>query len=134
MRFFSHSEEIPRALTYGQKILAADPLREDVHRQMMRMYMRNGQRSLAVKQYNTCFESLKAELGIPPMPETQELFLHITENHKAASSDPLPASWEIHQAISDLHSAMDRAYLAQQNLEKVMEQIYKTFPRDTTIM
>ncbi len=134
MRFFSHSEEIPKALTYGQKILGIDPLREDVHRHMMRLYMRKGQRSLAVKQYNICFESLQAELGIPPMPETQELFLRITENHKAAAGDTLPAPWEVHQAISNLHSAMDKAFLAQQNLEKVLEQIYKTCPHDTTLM
>jgi DNA-binding SARP family transcriptional activator len=69
--------EFDKSLAYGQKILEDDPLREEIHRAVMRLHMACGQRSLAIRQYRTCQEALLQELGIAPMDETQALFLEI---------------------------------------------------------
>lgn len=63
-----------KSLEFASKILAQDPLREEVHRHMMRAYVANGQRALAARQYETCRAILAAELGIEPMQETQALY------------------------------------------------------------
>jgi DNA-binding SARP family transcriptional activator len=62
-----------RALHHGGRILELDPLREEIHREMIRIHLREGRRSLAVAQFMQCREMLARELNIEPMPETQEL-------------------------------------------------------------
>lgn len=68
------------AIRYAQRILYTDSLREDVHRDLMRYLVLNGQRALALRQYEICREALKRELAIQPMRETMLLYQRITEN------------------------------------------------------
>jgi DNA-binding SARP family transcriptional activator len=127
MRYYSKSADISKALTYGQEILKTDPIREDVHRQMMGLYMQSGQRSLAVRQYNACVESLRVELGISPMPETQALISQITESGKGMlSSAGAPPPSEIHQAIEELHSAVEKMNLADQKLKHILAKFHNS--------
>ncbi len=65
-----------------QRLLALDPWREEAHRQLMWLYLRSGQRSAALAQYQTCRQILARELGVEPMIETTALYDRI----KAAQS------------------------------------------------
>ena len=56
-----------------QKILTHDNCYEEAHRRLIRCYQAQGQRHLAVRQYQACVGALKAELEVPPSPETQML-------------------------------------------------------------
>jgi len=67
-------DDYESALTYGQQILAKDPLLENVHCQMMRCYNRLGDRKAMIRQYRQLEAVLADELEIEPMPETQRLF------------------------------------------------------------
>lgn len=67
-------------IRYAQMILDCDPLREDIHRELMQLYERNGQRALALKQFESCRRLLRKELAIPPMKETTALYQHIAEH------------------------------------------------------
>lgn len=67
-------------IRHAQAILELDALREDVHRQLMRLYLMAGQRALALRQFETCRAALMQELGIVPMRETQALYRHIAEH------------------------------------------------------
>jgi DNA-binding SARP family transcriptional activator len=122
MRYFYSSCNFAKALVYGQQVLNCDPLREDVHRQMMRAYMMNGQRSLAVKQYNLCREMLATELEITPMVETQELFKQIIESGSLLDGHSGPPSLEI-QPLAQLHLAMESVECAHKNIQQVIEKI-----------
>jgi predicted ATPase/DNA-binding SARP family transcriptional activator len=62
-----------KAVEYGRKWLALDPLEEAVHRQLMRMYAAAGHRGLALQQYEKCRSILKEELGEDPEQDTEEL-------------------------------------------------------------
>ncbi len=62
---------------HAQAILDIDDLREDVHRDLMRLYLLAGQRALALRQYESCRQVLRRELSIVPMPETQALYQQI---------------------------------------------------------
>ncbi len=56
------------------RLLALDPLREDIHRAFMRAQAAQGRIGLALKQYETCRDILRRELGVEPEPETRKLF------------------------------------------------------------
>jgi DNA-binding SARP family transcriptional activator len=73
------NRNLEASLEYGNKILQQEPLREEIHREMMRLYAQAGQRALAIQQYEMCRTVLKDELDISPMPETERLFRTITQ-------------------------------------------------------
>ncbi|GAB4533400.1 MAG: hypothetical protein Kow0063_15290 [Anaerolineae bacterium] len=65
------------ALDYARRWLRLDPLHEETHRQLMRLYAWAGQRPAALRQYQECARILKDELGISPSEETSALFERI---------------------------------------------------------
>ena len=83
LHHYSHHNSWERGLTCARNILNLDPLREEIHREIMRLYFRNGQRSLALRQYEECRETLMAELDVLPMEETQILHAQISQNSGA---------------------------------------------------
>ncbi|MCW8998135.1 MAG: bacterial transcriptional activator domain-containing protein, partial [Kangiellaceae bacterium] len=66
------------SIGYAQMILDSEPLREDVHRELMELYELSGQRALALKQFEVCRNLLRKELAIPPMRQTMKLYQSIT--------------------------------------------------------
>ncbi len=80
MDYYDHTAQYGASLAAGERILAIDPLREEVHRHLMRLYLRNGQRARAIRQYHACCAMLQAELGLPPMEETTALFRQMAPN------------------------------------------------------
>jgi DNA-binding SARP family transcriptional activator len=53
--------------------LGIDPCNEQAHRRLMRCYARLGQVQLAERQFRTCVETLRRQLGVAPQAETVEL-------------------------------------------------------------
>ncbi len=92
---YKDRREYLRGLACGQRILDLDILREEIHREMMRLYVNCGQRTRAVRQYQICRESLQAELGIPPMGETEALYAEILQ------STPAPTAGEFNRRPTD---------------------------------
>jgi len=113
-------------LSCAQQILNLDPLREDIHREMMRLYVENGQRALAVKQYEICRKVLDTELSISPMEETQALFTQIFS--KAHGSQlPMNSKEQISfdQAIGQLREAGKTIDLAKEQIHQALQLIAK---------
>jgi DNA-binding SARP family transcriptional activator len=54
----------------ARRILALDGWQENAHRQLMALLARNGQRSAALAQFESCKQILGSELGVEPDPET----------------------------------------------------------------
>jgi len=71
--------EPAEAIAFAKRLHALDPLREDIHRALMRLYAGLGDRPAALAQYQHCKAVLQQELGIPPMPETEALFAKIRQ-------------------------------------------------------
>ncbi|HSH79683.1 MAG TPA: BTAD domain-containing putative transcriptional regulator, partial [Herpetosiphonaceae bacterium] len=65
------------AITYTARLLALDPWREEAHWQLMWLYVRTGQRSAALAQYQSCRRILEQELGVEPMVRTTDLYEQI---------------------------------------------------------
>jgi predicted ATPase len=65
--------DFARAIGYGQRLLAADPLREDVAREIAATRYEAGDRAGALGGLDAFVRRLHADLGIGAMPETQAL-------------------------------------------------------------
>ena len=62
-----------KAIPHARRLISLDPLNESSHRQLMEVYIRAGQHSAAMKQYQTCEQILRKELNLDPQPETRAL-------------------------------------------------------------
>jgi serine/threonine protein kinase/DNA-binding SARP family transcriptional activator len=67
-------QEFERAIEYGRRWLALDPLHEAAQRQLMRLYAWSGQQAAALRQYQECVRLLDEELGVEPAAETVALY------------------------------------------------------------
>src|SRR5882724_6230203 len=76
-------------LEWGRRLNREEPLREDVHRLLMRAHALAGNRALAIAQYQLCRDVLQADLAVAPMPETQQLYRSLVA---AETSLPAPAA------------------------------------------
>ena len=65
-----------------QKILAAEPYRESAHRWIMQCYAQQGQRYLAIRQYQDCVDALRNELDVEPSEETDRLYQRVLSGEK----------------------------------------------------
>ncbi|MBN2093686.1 response regulator [candidate division KSB1 bacterium] len=70
------------AIDLGEKILKIDNCLEDVHRRLMKCYVRINQRDKAARQYYRCIKNLKDELDVAPSRQTIALFEKIKEKYQ----------------------------------------------------
>lgn len=68
------ANEFEEAIRFGDALVKRDPFREDVHRLLMRLHVKAGNRAKAIAQYRTCQGEIGAALGVSPMPETIALY------------------------------------------------------------
>lgn len=94
------------ALGYGRRILAEDPFRESIQREVMWIYVMNGQRARAIVQYQDLVTKLDEELGIGPMTETVALFTHIFSDI-SAQTELMPVGFSRARPMSILSGAAD---------------------------
>jgi DNA-binding SARP family transcriptional activator/predicted ATPase len=71
---------LTQALAYAQQVLVADPLREDIIRQLMAIRYETGDRAGALQDYDRFARLLRHELNVAPMPETQALYETVLRN------------------------------------------------------
>jgi DNA-binding SARP family transcriptional activator len=82
----TEAESSERAIQTAVKLLALDPLQEAVHRALMRLYVRQGRRAAALRQYQVCVGILQRELGAEPEAETRRLYHEIVRQRRAEPS------------------------------------------------
>jgi len=124
LSFYQHRQEYAKAIRWGQQIIIVDPLREDVHRHLMRLYTENGQRALAVRQYRYCEKILKIELGIEPMPETQYVYEKIlgTQHQRLDLAEDQESMVEALKSVDSVLTYINRA---QRALEDIITRLNK---------
>ncbi len=90
MQLCAIRREYGEAIRYAQSILDCDALREDVHRELMQLFVLSGQRAQALRQFETCREMLRRELAIQPMRETLGLYRQIADSAIGGHQDAPP--------------------------------------------
>ncbi len=91
LRRHVESKAYQEGLEIGRLLLAVDPMQEETHRLLMRLYADHDQQPLALRQYEDVARLLANELGIEPSAATQALARQIRSGREAPDSDA-PAS------------------------------------------
>ena len=73
-------------IRHAARLVALDPLRESYYQILMRLHLRNHDRSSALRVYHQCMRNLQRELGVSPGKTTQDLFM------QALKSEELPSA------------------------------------------
>ena len=88
--------------------------------------MENGQRAMAVKQYEICRLALAKELDIAPMKETQALHTFICTETDSGRMPKIPKDQiSFDQAIEQLREANQTIDLAKEKIEHAYQLIAK---------
>jgi len=65
------------AIGVCQAVLARDRYQERAYHRLMRAYAATGDRTAAIKAYRQCVDLLREDLGLDPLPETEDLYRQI---------------------------------------------------------
>lgn len=84
-RCCEHRGAYDSGIQYGLRALRIDPARERIHRHLMRLRARAGDRSGALRQYERCTEVLDRELDVAPTTATRRLHQRIQDDSSPAS-------------------------------------------------
>lgn len=76
---YKNAGRIEQAIACLKKLLQIDPLLEEVHLELMKLYYENMERTKAICQYKECARILGEELNISPMEETRNFYHRIAE-------------------------------------------------------
>ena len=102
MRGHAHHARYEDALSYGRRILASDPMRETVQRAVMLLYILNGQRGEAIRQFERCQDALRRECDVEPAPETRAL-LGLIRSGEAFAKLPQLVETTLSTSAADRH-------------------------------
>ncbi len=78
--------KLDAAIETGRRLVGLDPMREDAHRSLMRIYQRVGRRADALKQYRLCADILRRELSVEPEAATTRLYHEIRRRRDEADA------------------------------------------------
>ncbi|HLI06945.1 MAG TPA: AAA family ATPase [Ktedonobacteraceae bacterium] len=85
--------QLTQAIACAQMLVQADPLSEEAHTCLMRLYWKQGERVEALRQYEKLCTLLAQELTIKPMASTTALYEQIMhDNRLVAAPITLPSS------------------------------------------
>lgn len=93
------------ALSYTQRLLRIDPLREETYRELMRISALSGDAAGVVRFFNLCKTVLERELGVEPSDETrraQSRYLDEAKNGWAGASPAPPQAKNLPLQINPL--------------------------------
>lgn len=115
------------AIALGEELLHLDPLRENVHRDLMRCRLLEGSRPAALQQYAACVAILERELGVEPMSETTVLYEQIRDGVEESWSEGRGETAAMIERAAELlgraDSAISRMSMMIQQLEMVRTRL-----------
>jgi len=84
LRLFEGWGDHITAIRYAQRLLAFDPLSEDLYRRLMHLFALNNDRASALHVYHTCVTILQREMGVDPDPATREVYERLMQQEMPA--------------------------------------------------
>jgi DNA-binding SARP family transcriptional activator len=110
-------------LEYGERILAFDNTRENVHREMMLLYWLSGEPQMALIQYHRCEQTLRDQVGVDPSEETRNLYLQMLHHHYEPPKEIFLAKKSSdHNSNSNGGSITDYALYEINHLRQVIDE------------
>ncbi|HYJ32243.1 MAG TPA: BTAD domain-containing putative transcriptional regulator [Candidatus Binatia bacterium] len=83
--------DLEGGIQYAMRALEFDRARERTHRALMRLFVANGDRTGALRQYDRCVAAVREELNARPEEETVALMREIRSGKKLRGSGPAAA-------------------------------------------
>lgn len=71
---YEATDQVAAGIRIANRLLEIDPLQEHAHRSLMRLLLRQGERALALRQYDICRETLMREVDSEPDEETRQVW------------------------------------------------------------
>jgi DNA-binding SARP family transcriptional activator len=125
-------------LEYGERILAFDNTRENVHREMMLLYWLLGEPQMALVQYHHCEQILQDQIGVEPSEETRNIYqqmlhhrytvpteLFISKNSPVNLNSSTAIEFAIHE-IHHLRQVIEDTKTELIRVEELLEQSRKS--------
>jgi predicted ATPase/DNA-binding SARP family transcriptional activator/predicted negative regulator of RcsB-dependent stress response len=97
---FFNQKRYNQAIRYTRRWLEFDPVNEEPHRLLMRIYTNLGQRGAAIQQYQACCDVLEKEFGIKPNVVTTKLFHKIVNGEDEETSTSRKYHTSLNYAVS----------------------------------
>ena len=119
IEYYENADDIPRALDYAHHGVAMDPLREEAHYELMRLYAVAGQPTAALRQYAELERILREEFHDTPTDATRELARRIS-NQLSVTSDQLAVSRR-QLAVSRRQKAAGKKQQAEKNQPSIID-------------
>jgi DNA-binding SARP family transcriptional activator len=119
MTFHIGRQEWSAAMRSGQRLLAADPLHEPVHRALMRCYSGMGNRGAALRQYQACAQLLEEEFDVQPAADTVSLYEEIRRSEPSAA----PEAGSGRDEATSLTHAIRHLQMADRGLRRTRREL-----------
>jgi DNA-binding SARP family transcriptional activator len=87
MGYCESNQKYETGIVFGRKLLGIDRAREGTHLRLMRLYYLAGDRTAAIRQFESCQDSLKQEFNVRPGLRSLEVYRQI-RNDNAGSLNP----------------------------------------------
>jgi DNA-binding SARP family transcriptional activator len=132
MGFHDARREWDAAIELGHRFLHVDPLAEQVHRELMRCYVRQGNRSAALRQFADCEQMLRAEFGSEPMEETLLLAAQIRSGGTSSRerggplAETADALRTVHRLLQDVDTTLAEIHTATRQLEQARSMLVES--------
>ncbi len=118
---FAAMGDYEQSIQHSRQLLELEPWDEAAHSLLMHSLARNGQRSAALAQYETCRRLLEQELGVEPSPETQAVY----ESIRSGKLGPLSGSVTlVEQTPSTALARLDAILYSQPENRNRPEQLF----------
>lgn len=104
------------SLEWAELLVRLDPLREDAHRHLIRLYADAGRRSDALRQFDECTRHLHDDLGVDPLIETALVAAAVREGATPARLDLADPSG----VLCELRAALETCQAAVEHIESVL--------------
>lgn len=94
---YTQGGDFDQAIQAARRYLETDDLAEEIHRKLISLYGRSGERANALRQYEACVAVLERELGTDPLPETTAVYRAVLDGKPLAAqgpaTPPTPPAW-----------------------------------------
>lgn len=128
--FYEARRQYEEALLYGKRILQYDRARERTHQQIMRLYALAGDRTGALRQYQSCVAALREELDVGPSRRTVTLYEQLREDQQCRLEAEPPSEEEpappVGEVINGIEQIQERLAQLQQQVQRVVQATEET--------
>jgi DNA-binding SARP family transcriptional activator len=115
---YTAEQKYQKAIAQALRYLERDELEEGVHRRLINLYAQTGNRVGAQKQFERCIAILERELGVSPLPETEDAYRAALEGSSMKSDSRVPVS------TLERLSTFEVPLMGREEVMQAMDQVF----------